>query len=231
MSKRWLLFSIGSFFFIQFILFSYVVHKDVFTTIDFDTTVILQDNVSRRFDKIFSFFSDFGKFEVMTLALLLIIASVRKVFAGLWVLSLYVGFHVIELFGKFYVNHPPPAEFMLRTERIINFPQFHVRSEYSYPSGHSGRAMFVSLLILLLLWRTKRIPVWGKLAVTLVLLGYDGVMLSSRVVMGEHWMTDVIGGTLLGIALAFYAGILYYPAQRKKTHTADSAVSEHHRDE
>ncbi len=231
MSKRWLLFSIGTFFFIQFIIFSYVVHKDVFTAIDFSTTVILQDHVSRRFDKFFSFFSDFGKFEVMTIALLIIIVSAKKVYAGLWVFFLYVSFHVIELFGKFFVNHPPPAEFMLRTERIINMPQFHVRSEYSYPSGHSGRAMFVSLLLIILLWRGKRIPRSLKVIITLMLLSYDGVMLFSRVVMGEHWVTDVVGGTLLGIALGFLAGIFYFSLQKKGARSSEKAASDYHRGE
>ena len=39
--------------FILFVFFSYLVHKDVFTQFDFDTTVRLQDMISRRFDELF----------------------------------------------------------------------------------------------------------------------------------------------------------------------------------
>jgi len=58
MKKKLFIFLSGVFVFFLFIIFSYLVKKDFLTQFDFDTTVRLQDNVSRRFDEIFSFFSE-----------------------------------------------------------------------------------------------------------------------------------------------------------------------------
>ncbi|MBA3724192.1 MAG: phosphatase PAP2 family protein [Candidatus Levybacteria bacterium] len=215
MPTKQIFFLAGLFFLIQFIIFSYLVHKDIFTAIDFNTTVRFQDNISRSFDNEFSFLSDVGKFEVTTLILLAIFVVTRRIMAGVAAFSFYVVFHLIELFGKFFVNHPPPPQFMLRTEQILNFPQFHVRTENSYPSGHSGRTIFISIILLILLWKTKRIPPFMKFVLAGLILGFDAAMLISRVTLGEHWATDVIAGSMLGAACGLFAGMFLVNNEHK----------------
>jgi len=217
MPKKFVLLLSGGGLFLAFILFSYLVHKNLFTQFDFDTTVRLQDDVSRRFDAFFSFLSDVGKFEVMTLVLAAFFAVTRKWLAGLAAFILFGGFHLIELYGKFFVNHPPPPHFMLRTENIVNFPQFYVSSDFSYPSGHAGRAGFISVILLVFIINHKKLSRNAKIILCGLIICYDLLMGVSRVYLGEHWSTDVIGGAILGSAFGLMAGAVLLIEKKKKT--------------
>src|SRR3990167_4226476 len=60
--------AIGGILFLLFFIVSFLVSRDAFDRVDFDMTVRLQDNISRRLDEPFSALSTIGSFEITSAA-------------------------------------------------------------------------------------------------------------------------------------------------------------------
>jgi undecaprenyl-diphosphatase len=70
----------------------------------------------------------------------------------------------------------------------------------AFPSGHANNAAVVYILFIMLVPQARH-PVWQLAAAVMILL--TGL---SRIMLGVHWPTDVIGGWMLGTAFALIAG-------------------------
>jgi undecaprenyl-diphosphatase len=90
-------------------------------------------------------------------------------------------------FQKFEFNRMRPAE----------NPHLVVTHNLSFPSGHSANAMMTYVLLALLLCPPEKRGLWLAGAIVLALL--VGL---SRVVLGVHWPSDVVGGWSYGAAWA-----------------------------
>lgn len=196
-TKKYLKF--GLLFFLGFLIFSFLTTKGLFDKIDFNLTVKIQNHIPASADGIFSFFSVAGGFEVSFFVLLLTLI-LRKKIKVVAVFCFFAVAHVIEVLGKTFFYHPGPPFMFFRYDFPILFPRSYVQAPSSYPSGHSLRAVFLAIIIMFLLGISKKFGLKMKIFIKCVIFGLTIIMLLSRISLGEHWFSDVIGGSLLGIS-------------------------------
>lgn len=209
MSVKLLLALLSIVTFFIFTYFSYTVAKEYWQKVDFDTTVKLQDHISSANDEFFSYFSVLGSAEItlgvaLLLAFLSLIRGKFTAFLG-WLIIFPASF--FEVFGKLVVFHPSPPVLFHRSILATHLPSFYIHTNFSYPSGHITRTTFLVTVLLILVLVSKRNP-FNKLILVSGFLTFGFLMALTRIYLGEHWLSDVLGGELLGIASGILASVL-----------------------
>ncbi|WP_073225036.1 phosphatase PAP2 family protein [Streptomyces sp. NBRC 110465] len=89
----------------------------------------------------------------------------------------------------------------------------------AFPSGHAMTAVVTCGLLLWLLRLYGAGPGLWAAALTVAVVSAVGVAVT-RVYLGVHWLTDVVGGALLGVAVVALssAGYARYAAPREGSH-------------
>lgn len=181
--------------------------KETWQGADFDTTIKLQDHISRRFDKYFSYFSLLGSAEVTIgfCLIMMILSLIRFKWLKLLGWLMIIPASAAEVFGKLVLFHPAPPNFMHRSIVPINLP-FYVHTQFSFPSGHMVRTLFLLTIFIVLAYHSR--DYFNKVILISLLIFLAFLMALTRVYLGEHWLSDVIGGSILGIGMGFFASVL-----------------------
>ncbi len=186
-----------------FTAFTILVGMNLLSEIDVKATLIFQAIVPRIFDLPFSILSLLGSFEITAGILIAVMLALygRKLRPTVYVWSFFILGTLVELGGKLYLFHPAPPKLFFRNVGIL-FPSVYIHTNYSYPSGHMFRTAFIIVLLTYLLatkYRQQKVIV----ALALFLI----VMATSRISLGEHWLSDVVGGILLGVFFGSFSVI------------------------
>jgi hypothetical protein len=108
-------------------------------------------------------------------------------------------------------------------------PHLAPSSGFSFPSGHTAAAAATWAAVVLVLGRGRpfRSKAWlaaGAAAVTVAVA-------ASRVLLGVHWLTDVIGGAALGFgwfvvcSVAFGGALLHFGAPAERVEAEEARLS------
>lgn len=168
--------------------------------------VKLQDRIPARFDGIFSYFSILGSVEVtVTFCLALALLSLlRRRWLAVVGWLMIVPALVVEIFGKLVIFHPGPPVFFHRSILPTGLPSFYVHTNFSYPSGHMMRTIFIVTIFASMMVFSSR-NYLSRFTILCSLAGLALIMGVTRVYLGEHWLSDVLGGGLLGASAGFFA--------------------------
>lgn len=200
-SKR-AFFLISALLFLGFLQLSLYVKRGRLALFDFDTIVKIQDRVPTTYDSIFSNLTLLGSLEITTLVLIVILIIRRKL-GGILVFFLFLLGNLADLFGKAYLDHPGPPIYFLREHAPPFLPQWYSHPVSSYPSGHALRIAFLFAVLGFSIWNFRKLGkparIFGTIGVGVVAI----LVILSRVSLGKHWPSDVLGGGLLGGALGF----------------------------
>jgi membrane-associated phospholipid phosphatase len=108
-------------------------------------------------------------------------------------------------------------------------PHLAPSSGFSFPSGHTAAAAAVWAAVVLVLGRGRPLRVKAWLAAGAA--GITVAVAASRVLLGVHWLTDVIGGAALGFgwfvvcSVAFGGALLHFGAPAERVEAEEARLS------
>ena len=148
------------------------------------STFLISDFVT----PIAKFITNFGGAIFLSIATVMLFLFIKNKKIGLSIISNIVIITVLNQLLKRILQRPRPTEF-----RIVE------ETGYSFPSGHSmvSMAFYGYLIYLIYKYIKNKYVKWTLITILSILICLIGI---SRIYLGVHYTSDVLGGFLLSIS-------------------------------
>ena len=148
------------------------------------STFLISDFVT----PIVKFITNFGGAIFLSIATVMLFLFIKNKKIGLSIISNIVIITVLNQLLKRILQRPRPTEF-----RIVE------ETGYSFPSGHSmvSMAFYGYLIYLIYRYIKNKYVKWTLITILSILICLIGI---SRIYLGVHYTSDVLGGFLLSIS-------------------------------
>ena len=157
------------------------------------STFLISDFVT----PIAKFITNFGGAIFLSIATVMLFLFIKNKKIGLSIISNIVIIAVLNQLLKRILQRPRPTEF-----RIVE------ETGYSFPSGHSmvSMAFYGYLIYLIYRYIKNKYIKWSLIVLLSILICLIGI---SRIYLGVHYTSDVLGGFLLSISyLVVYISLI-----------------------
>ena len=157
------------------------------------STFLISDFVT----PIAKFITNFGGAIFLSIATVMLFLLIKNKKIGLSIISDIVIITVLNQLLKRILQRPRPTEF-----RIVE------ETGYSFPSGHSmvSMAFYGYLIYLIYRYIKNKYIKWSLIVLLSILICLIGI---SRIYLGVHYTSDVLGGFLLSISyLVVYISLI-----------------------
>jgi undecaprenyl-diphosphatase len=177
------------------------------TTPVFQTDVLITRNLQEEMPSWFGILMQIISWPGYGIQSTLIVAGIAAILAAIglrWeaVVAVVTGATAgaLNTLVKVSVHRPRPGADLVNVFQVLN--------SYSFPSGHvMFYTAFFGFLLFLSFTLLKR--TWLRYLINTILIVLIALVGVSRMYLGEHWASDVLGGYLLG-SLVLIVSILFY---------------------
>lgn len=180
-------------------------------TNNFFLDILILSNINKTsqpfLDSFAFFFTNFGGIRFILLliisAIILFLSTIKKKLLAYFIINILTSI-IINYIIKILIHRPRPR---------LWESDYPLPSDFSFPSGHAMVSMTLALTILIVFWNSRNILLLSILAGIYVIS-----IAWTRLYLGVHFPSDILGGWLLAIALTTLITLLFnLPKKNKNT--------------